>query len=116
MDKKKQRKMIVDRYPGNGYISHAEMCRLVSKRTGLENNTIRYILDSYKDVVEEEMTTGKKVDIVGLGYIVYKLRKGFYSPMLQMTIPNRFFPDFVFRTDLRKRVGKLLTEDVIKED
>lgn len=112
---KRKRKMLYEKYPGNDYIAYAEMCKTVARRTGLENNTVRFIMDSYRDIMEEEMMRGSKIDVLGIGYIVYRLKRGFFSPMLQMVIPNRYLPIFIVRNDVKKRIGRVLTEDKVKE-
>ena len=94
---------IVGNAPGIGVVFTQQVIDTVRDRTGASKKDIAFILDTYREIVMEEMLKGNKVEMHRMGFIVPMKRVGYFSPMLSRHVPSRFHPRFIFTESVRKR-------------
>lgn len=98
---------------GTGYVFAHELTREIAARTGSDLVSINYIMDTYKDIILEHLDQGRKVELERIGTIVFKMKKSFFCHLVRRTIPDRYFPRFIFKPSLRQRVRDHVTSDMI---
>lgn len=99
--------------PGTGYLFSHELTREIAARTFLDLATVNYIMDTHHEVVMDHLDRGHKVELGRIGTIVFKLKKSFFCRLVSRTIPDRYFPRFIFKPALRDRVRRTVTTDMI---
>ena len=105
---------IVDAAPGVGVVFTQQIMDEVISRTGASRKDVSFIMDTYREVVMDEMLKGKKVEMHRMGFIVPMKRVGYFSPMLSREVPARFHPRFVFGENVRKKYKQTVTVEVIE--
>lgn len=116
MTKAKSEKLPNKRVRNSAGVSNCfdtEIVRDVVKRTGLDRASVDYIIETYKDILLENIAKGRRVELKRFGYFVFWLKKGWFSRKCFRTIEDRYYIKFIFTGSLRRLVTDNVTIDLI---
>jgi hypothetical protein len=105
-------KRVRDTY-GTANTFDTDIMKELVKRTGTDKHICTFILENYRDIVIDNLKQGKRVEVKRLGFLCFRLKKGFFSGICGRTIPESYYIKFIFTASLRAIVKEFVTLDTI---